>query len=112
MMKKSTILLLKKLNKSDKNQAYYDIYNKNNELDQEVLILENRKKNLKDELFFKNSHNEEFILMNPSTNWHNALSEQISEQQLVVTNLLDSIDLSKLRMKEIIKNSLLYNNLS
>lgn len=111
-MKKSSILLLKKLNKSDKDRAYYDIYHKNTELNQEMLILEARKKSLKDELLFNDNHNEEFILLNPSTHWHNALSEQVSAQQLIVTNLLESIDLSKLHMKEIIKNSLLYNNLS
>lgn len=111
-MRKSSILVLKKINKSEKNRAHYDISNKNSELNQEMSILEVRKKSLENELLLNSNYSEESIMINYSSNWHNSLLKQISAQQNTVTNLLNSIQLSNLDMKEIIKRSLLYNNLS
>ena len=111
MMKQSSISLLQKLNKSEKNKAYYDIFNKNSDLNQEMSILKGRKENLSDELLLNKNYNDEFIMINYSSNWYNALSQQIDIQQVTVINLLNSIELSKLHMREIIKNSLLYQAL-
>lgn len=111
-MKKSTILLLQKIDKISKNQAISDYASTIKEFNNATSILESHQRNMNSELLYEYENDIEFFGAQHLINWNYSLREKISVQQSEIVSYSNRMELARIDLQKAIKKSLRYDNLS